>query len=154
MFVIVWIIFALTSSELKLNTIKGDSYLISLLIFIPYLYFIYFETIVGTKSDITNQVKKKDLEKYSDDLFDLQKLLEKGLISQDEYNNKLEIHTKEKLKKDIKDTEDYNLLLQAKQKKLISEDEFNIKIENLINLKFQNEKERIIQDLNVNLTKK
>lgn len=147
-FVIVFIIFSLTSTELKLNAIKEDNYLISLLIFFPYFYFIYFETILGTKSDITEQVKKKDLKKYSDDLLDLHKLHKKDLISEEEYKNKLEIKSKEKLRKEIKDTEEYYLLFQAKRKELITEDEFNIKIENLINIKFENEKEKIAEDLN------
>ncbi|MFY7743542.1 MAG: hypothetical protein ACOVQR_12900, partial [Flavobacterium sp.] len=146
-FVIVWIIFAFTSTELKLNTIKEDNYFISLLIFFPYFHFIYVETILGTKLDITEQVKKKELKKYSDDILDLHKLHEKDLISVEEYNNKLEIQSKEKLRKEIKETEEYTLLLQAKQKNLITEDEFNVKIENLINKIFKSEKEKIVKDL-------
>jgi hypothetical protein len=59
------------------------------------------------------------------------------LISQEEYNEKKEIGTKEKIRIEMKDTEEYNLLLKSKEKGLLTEQEFNTKIENLISRKSQ-----------------
>lgn len=113
-----------------------DKYLMSYFIFLPYLYIVYDKIIIGKQVDITKQVKDKIDNSHKDNLNDLKDLLKMDLISQGEYEDKKEFHTKEKIRTEIKETEEYNLLLKSKQKGLLSEDEFKTKAENLVNRKY------------------
>lgn len=135
-----WIIFEITNSGEGwygfLNSYKDDQYYVSLLFFVPFLYFIYKETIIGIKEDKTEELKIEFDTKYEDNLKDLDKLLEMNLISKEEYRNKKEIRVKEKIEKEIKETEEYNLLLKSQQKGLLNEEEFKTKVEDLINKKY------------------
>lgn len=136
-----WSIFAITQSredcDTLLNVYKNDNYFVSLLFLCPFLYFIYKETIIGQKIDITEDIKNKAHINHEDSLKDLNKLLEMDLISQEEYNEKKELRTKEKTRTEIKDTEEYNLLLKSKEKGLLTEQEFKTKVENLVSKKSQ-----------------
>lgn len=134
--IFVWIIFSCTTTEMKLNAIKNDRYYISLLIFIPYLYFIYHNSIIGKKLDVAGKIKIKKEIILNEKINDLNKLYELNLISHEDYVEKKEILTKEKMKEDIIETEEYSLLLKSKQKGLLNEVEFNTKVDNLINKKF------------------
>lgn len=138
--ILVWSIFSNTTTQMKLNAIKDDNYFISLLIFAPFVFFILFDTFVGKKYDITEQVKDKETIIHNDKISDLYKLFELDLISEEEYNQKKEFSIKEKFKREVKETENYSLLLKSKQKGLLTEEEFKIKVENLVNLKY-NKKE-------------
>lgn len=139
--ILVSIIFSNTSTDMKINADDDDNF-ISLLIFIPFLFFIYHNTLIGKKVDITKQVKDKEETAHNDDINDLNKLFELNLISKEEYDKKKEFRLKEKIREEIKETEEYNLLLKSKQKSLLTEDEFNKKVENLVNIKY-NKKECI-----------
>lgn len=136
-----WFIFSITQSRLDcdtlLNVYEDDNYYLSLLFFIPFLYFIYAETIVGVKEDITEEIKTEINTKHEDNIKDLDKLLELNLISQEEYNEKKEYRSKEKIRIEIKETEEYNLLLKSKQNGLLTEEEFNKKVENLVSTKYK-----------------
>ncbi|MDI5948904.1 SHOCT domain-containing protein [Flavobacterium yafengii] len=132
-----WIIFASTTSTIRLSANEDDKYFISLLIFLPFLFYICKESIIGKTIDITAEVKNEIETKHEDSISDLKKLLEMELISQEEYNEKIEFRTKEKIRTEIKDTEEFNLLLKSKQKGLLSEEEFNTKVENLVSKKSQ-----------------
>lgn len=134
--IFVWIIFSCTTTEMKLNAVENDRYYISLLIFIPYLYFIYHNSIIGKKVDVSGKIKIKKEIILNEKINDLNKLSELNLISQEDYDQKKEILIKDKIREDIKETEEYSLLLKSKQKGLLNEDEFNTKVENLINIKF------------------
>jgi hypothetical protein len=134
------IIFSITNSEIKFNPIENDIYFFSLLIFVPFLPIIYFRTIEGKKVDVTEIIKEETVKEYSDNVDDLEKLLKLNLLSEKEYNEKKELQIKEKIRSEIKESEEYNLLLKSKQKGLLTENEFNIKVEHLINLKYQKEK--------------
>ncbi len=101
-------------------------------IFIPYLYLIYTHSIVGIKEDITIEVKNKKDEKHIDSLEDLDKLLKLNLLTNQEHQQKKELQKKNKIREDIKETEEYNLLIKSKAIGLINEDEFNMKIKGLI----------------------
>jgi hypothetical protein len=101
-------------------------------IFIPYLYLIYKYSIVGIKEDITIEVKNKKDEKHIDSLEDLDKLLKLNLLTNQEHQQKKELQKKNKIREDIKETEEYNLLIKSKAIGLINEDEFNMKIKGLI----------------------
>ena len=127
-----WIIFSSTTSTIRLSANEDDRYFISLLIFLPFLFYIYKESIIGKTIDITEEVKNKIETKHEDSISDLNKLLEMELISQEEYNEKKEFRIKEKIRTEIKDTEEYSLLFTSKQKGLLTEEEFNTKVENLV----------------------
>lgn len=130
--IIDWIIFSSTTSTIRLSANEDDRYFISLLIFLPFLFYIYKESIIGKIIDITEEVKNKIETKHEDSISDLNKLLEMELISQEEYNEKKEFRIKEKIRTEIKDTEEYSLLFTSKQKGLLTEEEFNTKVENLV----------------------
>lgn len=140
LFIIPFLLFIIIENAhgIEINVKKDDEYCISLLIFLPFLFFIYKETIAGEKIDITEDIKSKAHINHEDNLKDLNKLLEMKLISQEEYDNKKESRTKERIRIEIKDTEEYNLLFKSKQKGLLTEQEFNIKIESLVSKKLQN----------------
>ncbi|WP_396164871.1 SHOCT domain-containing protein [Flavobacterium sp.] len=138
-FISSFLVFIITdiARGIEISIKEKDEYYLSLLIFLPFSYFIYKETIMGQKIDITEEIKNKANVNHDDNLKDLNKLLEMDLISQEEYNEKKELGTKEKIRIEMKDTEEYNLLLKSKEKGLLTEQEFNTKIENLISHKSQ-----------------
>jgi hypothetical protein len=133
-----WLVFAITQSRVDcdtlLNVYTADNYYVSLIFFIPFLYFIYIETIIGIKEDKTEELKIELEITHEDNLKD--KLLEMNLISEEVYNNKKEFHIKEKIKVEIQESEEYILLIKSQQKKLITEEEFNEKVESLIIKKY------------------
>lgn len=107
-------------------------------IFFPLIFYVYYinrDVIEGKKEDKTEEIKNKIETKHEDSISDLNKLLEMELISQEEYNEKKEFRIKEKIRTEIKDTEEYSLLLTSKQKGLLTEEEFNTKVENLASKK-------------------
>jgi hypothetical protein len=116
-----------------------DRYLMSYFIFLPYLYLIYDKIIIGKQIDITQEVKSKVDSSHKENLNDLDNLLKLDLITMEEYNEKREFRVKEKIRIEIKQTEEYTLLQKTKQKGLLSEDEFNTKVENLVNRKYNAE---------------
>lgn len=116
-----------------------DKYLMSYFIFIPYLYIIYDKIIIGKQIDITQEVISEREMFYNESVDELNKLLEMGLLSQEEYQIKKESRTQEKARIEIKDTEEYSLLIKAKQKRHITEEEFDNKVERLVNKKINNE---------------
>lgn len=138
--ILVWSIFSNTTTQMKLNPVKDDTYFISLLIFLPFLFFIYHNTIIGKKVDITEKIKDKEEIIHNDKTDDLDKLFKLNLLSEDEYLSKKEVHIKEKIRVELKDTEEYSLLLKSKQKGLLTDEEFTSKFENLVTLKY-NKKE-------------
>ncbi|HRG19227.1 MAG TPA: hypothetical protein PLP39_09060 [Flavobacterium lutivivi] len=139
-----WLIFAITNSHIDcdtlLNVYENDNYYLSLLFLTPFLYFIYKDSIIGVSIDITEEVKTKTDISHKENLNDLDSLLKLELISQEEYNEKKEFRIKEKIRAEIKETEEYNLLSNTKQKGLLTEDEFNTKVENLVSRKYNSEK--------------
>ena len=135
--VFVFLVFALTSYESQNNEIEQDNYYISLIIFIPYLLIIYSNSLIGKQKDITKEVSKKQKEEDELQDDDLKKLFHLDLITQKEYNEKKMFQIKERIRKNLKDTEEYNLLMKSKEKGLLSENELKNKIEILINLKFK-----------------
>lgn len=107
-------------------------------IFFPLIFYVYYinrDVIEGIKEDKTEEIKSQIETKHEDNINDLNKLLEMELISQEEYNEKKEFRIKEKMRTEIKDTEEYSLLLTSKQKGLLTEEEFNTKVENLVSKK-------------------
>jgi len=135
-FCLVWTIFSCTTTELRLNAVEDDNYFISLLIFMPFLYFVYHISIIGKTIDITGEIKRKNERLLNEGLNDLDKLLKLNLLTKEEYNQKKEFQIKEKLKIEIKDSEEYILLSKSRQKGLFSKDEFKIKFEELINANY------------------
>lgn len=134
---LVFSVFSNTTSELRLNTIDDDNYYISLLIFLPFLFFIYHNSLIGKKVDISDEIKGKTEQLHNEDLNDLDNLFKLNLISKEEYNKKKELSIKEQIRAKVKNSEKYELLLKAKQKGLLTEDEFKIKFEDLVNEKFE-----------------
>lgn len=109
-------------------------------LFLPYGYLIFKYSIIGIKEDVTEQVKQKEENIHNDKTDDLDKLFRLNLLSEDEYLSKKEVHVKEKIRVELKDTEEYSLLLKSKQKGLLTDEEFTSKFENLVILKY-NKKE-------------
>ncbi len=108
--------------------------------FLPYIYLIINYSIIGVKVDVTKQVQQKKENTHNEITDDLDKLFKLNLLSQKEYLNKKEIHIKEKIREDLKKTEEYGLLFKSKQKGLLTEEEFNSKFESLVTINY-NKKE-------------
>ena len=138
--ILVWSIFSNTTNEMRLNAIKDDNYFISLLIFLPFFFFIYHNTVTGNRVDITENIKEKETSIHNDKINDLDELFKLKLISEEEYRQKKEFQVKDKISTEVKETEEYNLLLKSKQKGLLTEEEFNTKVENLVTKKYNAEK--------------
>lgn len=134
---LVWMVFSMTTSELRLNAHEDDKYFISLLIFLPFLFFIYHNSIIGKTVDISSEMKGKAERLHNEDLNDLDNLFKLNLISEEEYNKKKDSRRKDKIIVELKDSEEYNLLVKSKQKGLLTEDEFKIKFENLVNNEYK-----------------
>lgn len=105
-------------------------------LFLPYTFLIIRYSIIGIKEDVTEQVKQKEENVHNDKTDDLDKLFKLNLLSEEEYFRKKEVHIKEKIRVDLKDSEEYSLLLKSKQKGLLTEEEFTSKFENLVILKY------------------
>lgn len=138
--ILVWSVFSSTTTEIRLNAIKDDNYFISLLIFAPFLFLIYHNTVLGKRVDITEDIKEKETSVHNDKINDLDKLFKLNLISEEEYRQKKEFQVKSKISAEVKETEEYNLLSKSKQKGLLTEEEFNAKVENLVTKKHNTEK--------------
>lgn len=100
--------------------------------FFSYGYLIFKYSIIGIKEDITKQVRQEVEVVHNNMTDDLDRLFKLNLLSKDEYLSKKEIHIKEKIKVDLKETEEYNLLVKSKSIGLINEVEFNTKLNGLI----------------------
>jgi Short C-terminal domain len=138
--VLVWSVFSSTTTEMRLNAIKDDNYFISLLIFAPFLFFIYHNTVTGKRVDITENIKEKETSVHNDKINDLDKLFKLNLISEEEYRQKKEFQVKSKISAEVKEMEEYSLLSKSKQKGLLTEEEFNTKVENLVTKKYNADK--------------
>ena len=137
--ILVWIVCEVLNTFLMYNypiySIEIDKYFITLLPFIPHIYYIYKYSIVGIKIDITNQVEKE----YKNTINDLQHLTELGLLSKSESDAKKEKKLKEKIMKGIKDTKEYTLLNKAKNDGILTQAEFDLKIANFVNITYNSE---------------
>lgn len=140
---LVLIIFSNTSSEVNINAFKDDNHFLSLLIFLPFLYFIYHLSIVGSTIDISSQINNEDERLHSENLNDLDKLLGLNLISKEEYLKKKEFKIKERIMVEIRNSEKYKLLLKSKKNGILTEDEFVKKLEDLVNFDYYNNYQNI-----------
>lgn len=104
--------------------------------FLPYIYLVVNYSIFGIKVDVSKQVQQKEEDIHNDITDDLDKLFKLNLLSREEYLNKKEKHLKEKIRTDLKKTEEYELLLKSRQKGLLTEEEFNLKFENLVSINY------------------
>ena len=134
---LVWVVFSMTTSELRLNAHDDDKYFISLLVFLPFLFFIYHNSLIGNKVDISSEIKGKAERLHNEDLNDLDNLFKLNLISKEEYNKKKDSRRKDKIIVELKDSDEYNLLVKSKQKGLLTDDEFKMKFENLVNNEYK-----------------
>lgn len=134
---LVFLVFSMTTSELRLNAHEDDKYFISLLIFLPFLYFIYHNSLIGKTVDISTKIKGKTEQLHNEDLNDLENLFKLNLISKEEYNKKKDFRIKDKIRVELEDSEEYNLLVKSKLKGLLTEEEFKIKFENLVNNEYK-----------------
>src|SRR5690606_6198935 len=57
--IIILTIFSIVNMEYEFNSFSDDEYYVSYLIFLPYVYYIYRDSILGEKVDITDKVKQK-----------------------------------------------------------------------------------------------
>ena len=97
----------MTTSELRLNAHEDDKYFISLLIFLPFLYFIYHNSLIGKTVDISTKIKGKTEQWHNEDLNDLENLFKLNLISKEEYNKKKDFRIKDKIRVELEDSEEY-----------------------------------------------
>ena len=127
-----WFSFALTQNfndaAVRLSP-EDDRYFLSLIIFTPYLFFIYKYFIRGTKTDITEETKIKQ----QNDLDSLDKMHEMGLLTTEELNQKKEVKFKQQIAIEVVNTNEYILLQESKNAGLLSYEEWQIKITQLIN---------------------
>ena len=139
LFILTFSVFANTSNELRFNPLHKNNY-ISFLIFLPILFYIYKLSIIGVKIDVTDDIKEKLNIRLKEDTDDLDNLLKMELITKKEYTDKKEKYIKDKIKIELKNSDEYNLLLKSKEKGILTEEEFNTKIENLVSKKSQADK--------------
>jgi hypothetical protein len=128
-----------TDHSLSLRNAYDDN-LMGYFLFVPHLILIYKYTFIGETFDLSKEIKQNEKNKFTNNLGDLKKLLELGQISYEEFNSKKETILKKKIESEIIFTEEYKLLKKTKNTGLINEIEFDLKFKNLIEKKYQLEK--------------
>lgn len=102
--------------------------------FIPYLFVINKEIVVGTKVNRVEEIKK-EINSRKKSFEQLNKLKDSGIISDEELKTKKREIIRAKIEKELPQTEEFKMILDLKNKNILSQEEFNDKIEKLIRQK-------------------
>lgn len=108
--------------------------------FLPYCFLIFKYSIIGIKEDITLEIKERLGNKHHEKLDDLDTLLSLDLLSTKQHKKKKKKEKLDKIKADLKETEEYNLLTKSKIIGLLTEQEFDDKVSFLMKKKYKDSK--------------
>ncbi|MBP6576238.1 MAG: SHOCT domain-containing protein [Chryseobacterium sp.] len=123
----------------KIDTIStrdlGENFILILILFSPYLYFILFDTIIGVKIDIAENIISNKKNESNNSIEELHQLREKGIISSEQFSDKRTLVLREQIKTEFLVSNEYKTLLGLKDRGMFTKQEFDEKIEEIINKK-------------------
>ena len=121
----------------KIDTIStrdlGENFILILILFSPYLYFILFDTIIGVKIDIAENIISNKKNESNNSIEELHQLREKGIISSEQFSDKRTLVLREQIKTEFLVSNEYKTLLGLKDRGMFTKQEFDEKIEEIIN---------------------
>jgi hypothetical protein len=106
--------------------------LFSVILFIPYVFFIIRDVIIGKKIDITNRIISSKNNNFNDIVKNLKSLKDANVISEEQYNNKILQSKRANKKVNFMLSEEYRTLANLKNQGIFTDDEFAMKIEEII----------------------
>lgn len=114
------------------SEIKNNGLLFSVILFIPYVFFIIRDVIIGKKIDITNRIISSKNNNFNDIVKNLKSLKDANVISEEQYNNKILQSKRANKKVNFMLSEEYRTLANLKNQGIFTDDEFAMKIEEII----------------------